>query len=81
MANQCTCSGCHDGTVAKVILSRGSDNSANGPFDNGTRGIIVLAPVVLSVDNAIQRINLYPVHSTVIHHLNNWALNYDQAPL
>ena len=77
------------------MLSRGSDNSANGPFDNGTRGIIVLAPVVLSVDNAIQRINLYPVHSTVIHHLinlypvhstvihhlNNWALNYDQAPL
>ena len=66
--------------MAKGILSRGLNNSANGPFDNGTRGI-VLAPVVLRVDNAIQRINLYPVHSTVIHHLNNWALNYDQAPL
>ena len=32
--------------MAKGILSRGLDNSANGPFDNGTRGIIVLAPVV-----------------------------------
>ena len=67
--------------MAKGILSRGLDNSANGPFDNGTRGIIVLAPVVLRVDNAIQRINLYPVHSTVMHHLKNWALNYNHAPL
>ena len=67
--------------MAKGILSRGLDNSANGPFDNGTRGIIVLAPVVLRVDNAIQRINLYPVHSTVMHLLNNWALNYNHAPL
>lgn len=67
--------------MTKGILSRGLDNSANGPFDNGTREIIVLAPVVLRVDNAIQRINLYPVHSTVIHHLNNWALNYNQTPL
>ena len=67
--------------MAKGILSRGLDNSANGPFDNVTRGIIVLAPVVLRVDNAIQRINLYPVHSTVMHHLNNWALNYNHAPL
>ena len=67
--------------MTKGILSRGLENSANGPFDNGTRGIIVLATVVLRVDNAIQRINLYPVHSTVIHHLNNWALNYNQTPL
>lgn len=67
--------------MAKGILSRGLDNSGNGPFDNGTRGIIVLAPVVLRVDNAIQRINLYPLHSTVMHHLNNWALNYNHAPL
>ena len=67
--------------MAKGILSRGLDNSANGPFHNGTRGIIVLAPVVLRVDNAIQRINLYPLHSTVMHHLNNWALNYNHAPL